>query len=155
MSVPGARDEISPDLSRRLASGEALTLLDVRRPEERAFCAIPVPPTAIDIHIPMDEIPARLDEVRAALRRGPMVVYCHHGVRSRMVAEWLRGQGVSGAINLEGGSMRGRSASTRGAEVLMADFEFLQGGSAATDRNTESVIRGLRCADPPDKASGP
>ena len=57
-------------LSQRLARGEPLVVLDVRRPEERAFCAIDVPTTAVDVFIPMDEIPARLAEVREARQRG-------------------------------------------------------------------------------------
>lgn len=51
----------------------------------------------------MDEIPGRLEEVRTLGTRGPIVVYCHHGVRSRMVANWLAGQGLSRVINLQGG----------------------------------------------------
>jgi rhodanese-related sulfurtransferase len=90
-------------LAERLDAGERLAVLDVRRPEERAFCAIAVPPSALDVYVEMDEIPERLEEVRAASRHGPLVVYCHHGVRSRMVAVWLEGNGITGVSNLDGG----------------------------------------------------
>ncbi len=67
----------SRELRQRLDRGETLTLLDVREPSERAFCAIPTPATAGDLHIPMRDIPAHFDEIQAALAGGPLVVYCH------------------------------------------------------------------------------
>ncbi len=76
-------------LRQRLAAGESLTLLDVREPNETAYCTIDVPSTARLLIIPMREVPAHLDEIDEALGRGPLVVYCHHGVRSLAVAEWL------------------------------------------------------------------
>ena len=73
-SPPAPIPELPPQaLRQRLDAGEALTLLDVREPRERAFCAIAVPATAGDLHIPMREIPARLDDIQAALARGPLV----------------------------------------------------------------------------------
>jgi rhodanese-related sulfurtransferase len=96
--------EIAPGALRGLLdAGGALTLLDVRERGERAFCAIRVAQNITDMHIPMREIPARLEEIRAALARGALVVYCHHGVRSRAAAEWLAERGVAGIMSLEGG----------------------------------------------------
>jgi len=91
------------ELKRRLDGGEALVVLDVREPVERDFCAIPVPPTARDLHIPMNALPGRLEEIREACRSSPLVVYCHHGVRSRQVTAWLSHSGIPGVANLEGG----------------------------------------------------
>jgi rhodanese-related sulfurtransferase len=51
----------------------------------------------------MREIVARIDEIEAALSRGPMVVYCHHGVRSLAVAEWLAQRQPGQVFNLKGG----------------------------------------------------
>ncbi|MEO6810331.1 MAG: rhodanese-like domain-containing protein [Isosphaeraceae bacterium] len=90
-------------LKARLDQGEPIALLDVREPEERAFCAIGGFATATDLHIPMNEIPTRLVEVRAAAEGKTLVVYCHHGVRSLAVAHWLTGQGVRDVANLDGG----------------------------------------------------
>lgn len=78
-------------------------MLDVREPFERELCAISVPETSEDLYIAMNTIPGRIDEVREACALGRMVVYCHHGVRSRMVVDWLSGNGLSGVANLEGG----------------------------------------------------
>ncbi len=96
--------QLSPlDFKRRLDSGAPLAVLDVREDDERAICSVPVPPTATDLHVPMNQIPARLDDLRAAASAGPLVVYCHHGVRSLMVARWLAANGVPGVLNLDGG----------------------------------------------------
>jgi len=93
----------APAVADRLRAGEPITLLDVREPAERAFAAIPVPPSAADLFIPMADVPSRTPEIREAIARGPLIVYCHHGVRSMMVAQWLAAQGLAGAINLAGG----------------------------------------------------
>lgn len=86
-----------------LDQGDPIVLLDVREPEERAFCAIGGFATAADLHIPMNEIPGRLLEIRTAAEGKTLVVYCHHGVRSLAVAQWLAGQGVRDVANLDGG----------------------------------------------------
>jgi rhodanese-related sulfurtransferase len=51
----------------------------------------------------MREIAARRDEIETALTRGPLVVYCHHGVRSMAVAEWIAQQQPGQILNLKGG----------------------------------------------------
>jgi rhodanese-related sulfurtransferase len=91
------------DLARRLGAGERPAFLDVREDFERAIGSIPSPSGTIDLHIPMGQVPARADEVREAAAGGPVVVYCHHGVRSMVVAQWLAARGVAGLLNLEGG----------------------------------------------------
>jgi rhodanese-related sulfurtransferase len=91
------------ELAERLERGERLAVLDVREPRERAYCAIVVPPASADLHVPMAQVPDRLDAIRAAAAGATLVVYCHHGVRSQMVADWLTAQGISGVANLDGG----------------------------------------------------
>lgn len=73
--------------------GEA-TFLDVREPFEWDAGRV-----GGSLHIPMGEIAARWEEVP---RDGRVVVVCHLGQRSALVAEFLRGRGVD-AHNLEGG----------------------------------------------------
>lgn len=87
--------ELTPeDLRDRLQGDGAPALLDVREPWEHALCALP------DARlIPMEELPFRLEELPPDRE---VVVYCHHGIRSAAVAEWLRAQGIP-AINLRGG----------------------------------------------------
>jgi rhodanese-related sulfurtransferase len=52
--------------------------------------------------LPMSEIADRLEELNDH-RVNPIVVYCHHGVRSRQVAYWLAVNGFTQVYNLEGG----------------------------------------------------
>lgn len=83
------------ELSHRLARGDALLVLDVREEWERAIAA--VDGTRL---VPMQTIPA------AALtldKSAEVVVLCHHGVRSAMVADYLRASGFQRVLNLEGG----------------------------------------------------
>lgn len=96
--------QLSPSgLRTLLDTSEKCTLLDVREPDERAYCVIPVPANVTDLHIPMREIPARLTEIREASQDKTLVVYCHHGVRSLMATTWLDAQGIRPILNLDGG----------------------------------------------------
>jgi rhodanese-related sulfurtransferase len=84
------------DLSRKLASAPKPVVLDVRQPQEL------VAEGRIEgsLHIPMNEIPARLGEVP---REGELVAVCKRGQRSWQVAQWLRQQGYD-ASSLAGGT---------------------------------------------------
>lgn len=89
--------EISAEeLHARLLQGEAIRLIDCREPWENEHCSIEGSSL-----IPMNDTPARLEELRALT--GPLAVYCHHGVRSLQVVQWLRSQGVPQAVSLAGG----------------------------------------------------
>lgn len=77
-----------------ISGGRDLLLLDVREPWEHQVARID------NSHlVPMNELPARLGSLD---RSRDIVVYCHHGMRSDMAAEWLRSQGFP-ARNLAGG----------------------------------------------------
>lgn len=91
------------DLKSRLDRGERLVVLDVREPDERGFAAIGLTAPTVDLHVPMGEIQARHDEIRAAAEGLPVVVYCHHGVRSMVVATFFARRGWTGLHNLDGG----------------------------------------------------
>lgn len=75
--------------------GEPHAILDVREPDEIAICRIDGA-----VHIPMQQVPARLAEVPADTA---LVVLCHHGSRSGMVTRFLRERGYDQAVNLRGG----------------------------------------------------
>src|SRR5689334_5435315 len=86
------------DLKRRLDSGEALALIDVREPLEHAQAHI----EGAEL-IPMNTIPEHLDALREKSAASPLIVLCHHGVRSLRVVEWLRRQGVGNCWSMAGG----------------------------------------------------
>ena len=84
------------EVARRLKENpEAVVLLDVREPYERELARIEP-----SIHIPMNEVPDRLEEVP---KDREVVVYCHGGSRSMMVAGFLAGRGYRTVANLRGG----------------------------------------------------
>ena len=88
--------QIQPaDLKALLDSGQPVLLLDVRQPEEHAFCALPG-----SVLIPLGELAARVEEVQP--EGATVVVYCHHGVRSLSGAAILARAGVA-AFSLAGG----------------------------------------------------
>jgi len=91
--------EITPhDLKRRIDSGEKLHLIDVREPWE--FAAASISGSRL---IPMGEVPAALVELEARAEEAPLILLCHHGIRSLQVADWLRRQGVQACQSLSGG----------------------------------------------------
>jgi rhodanese-related sulfurtransferase len=91
------------ELEQWLDGPEPLAVLDVREPVERAYAAIPLPAHAKHLAVPMNEVREHLDVIRADVGPLPLVVYCHHGVRSLSVAAWLVRQGLTSVFNLDGG----------------------------------------------------
>jgi adenylyltransferase/sulfurtransferase len=83
------------ELKRRLDAHEPVVVLDVRDTWETALARIDNA-----VHIPMEEIELRTEELDP---KAETVVYCHHGVRSAAVAEFLARQGFGKVWNLEGG----------------------------------------------------
>lgn len=75
-------------------------LLDVREPWEFETAHI-----ARSVNIPMSTLVARIDEVRALQPSAdtPVVLICHHGIRSLQCARYLASQGIERLINLTGG----------------------------------------------------
>ena len=91
--------EASPqDIQRRIDAGEPLTLIDVREPGEFAITRI-----AGATLIPMRNIPASLQQLEGKADETTLIVFCHHGVRSLNVVNWLREQGVSACQSMSGG----------------------------------------------------
>ena len=86
------------EVKRKLDAAEAIVLLDCREQFEYDLCRI----HGAEL-IPMNTIPQRLADVERLAGRGQLVVYCHHGVRSLNVANWLRQQGVDNVVSLTGG----------------------------------------------------
>lgn len=78
-----------------LHSDPEAVLIDVREPDE--WQAGHAPQAR---HIPMGQIPDRLDELP---RRAPVYLICRSGNRSHTVAEYLKQVGFARPINVKGG----------------------------------------------------
>lgn len=88
--------EIMPrEVKQRLDRGEKVLLVDVREPHEHAICRI----EGAEL-IPMRTIPANLQKLDIDEE---VICFCHHGMRSLDVANWLRGQGVKSVKSMSGG----------------------------------------------------
>jgi len=91
--------EIPPsEVKRRLDSGEILHLIDVREPFEHAQSSI-----AGSELVPMRSVPAALGQLQSRSQEAPLIVFCHHGVRSLNVVSWLREQGIENCQSMSGG----------------------------------------------------
>jgi len=84
------------EVSERLkAKPNDVLLLDVREPDERETARIEP-----SLHIPMRDVPHRLAELPTDRE---IIVYCHGGTRSAMIAGFLEGKGYRHVANLHGG----------------------------------------------------
>ena len=72
-----------------------IIIVDVREDWELERCTI-----EDSLHIPMGTIPDSLHQLEFNL---PIIVYCHHGLRSMQVANFLTEKGYIHVLNLEGG----------------------------------------------------
>ena len=90
--------EVDPaDLRDDLASEDPPLLVDCREAGELAVASL-----EIAMHVPMAEIRSRLPELEEHIDR-PVVVMCHHGVRSLQVVAFLREAGFDEPRSLAGG----------------------------------------------------
>ena len=83
------------ELKVRRDRGENPLVIDVRETWELQLASIPGV-----VHVPMNEIPARMGEFA---RDVETVVMCHAGGRSMRVAQYLANQGFTNVANLSGG----------------------------------------------------
>lgn len=91
--------EVTPEeVEERRKSGENLCLVDVREEQEWNICRI----EGANL-VPMNTVPSRLQELEAQADSTPLIVYCHHGVRSLNVVHWLRRNGVENCQSMAGG----------------------------------------------------
>jgi rhodanese-related sulfurtransferase len=84
------------ELRESLNRGDKLTLIDVREDDEWALGRIPGA-----VHIPLRHLAER--GLAEWPPDSPIVLYCHHGGRSRRAQEFLQAHGFAGATNLAGG----------------------------------------------------
>jgi monothiol glutaredoxin len=93
-NAPPKVRELSPlEAAGKLAAG-AITLVDVRPPEERAFAVIKAPFANLD---------NGMSALEALPKDTPLAFLCHHGSRSAQAAEHFRQLGFGEVYNVAGG----------------------------------------------------
>ena len=85
------------ELAALLKLSDAPRLLDVREPEEFEIAALPGARL-----VPLGQIPVSLEQI-ADWKNEPVVVYCHHGIRSMHAINFLTQAGFTNLANLSGG----------------------------------------------------
>ena len=102
MSSPtpgGVPLEISTQTAAQLKSdGEKVIFIDVREPNEFAITKI----EGAEL-IPMRQIPGELQSLEGKAEHHLLIVFCHHGMRSLNVVNWLRAQGLEACTSMSGG----------------------------------------------------
>ena len=92
--------EISPEELHELMQRPGprpFRLVDVREEDEFAICRLDWAEL-----IPLGRLSAEAP-MRLMDKDRPIVVYCHHGMRSSHAAQWLRSMGYERVYNLTGG----------------------------------------------------
>lgn len=83
------------ELFKHIQDEREIIILDVREYDEIEICKL-----ENSIHIPLNLVPEKLDSIP---KEREIVVLCHHGIRSAMVANFLNDKGYLRVHNLEGG----------------------------------------------------
>jgi len=94
LEPPPIRQLSAPELKALIDSGATFQFVDVRTDGERAIAAID------DARL-LDQ--AYHDELMNMDRETPIVLHCHHGIRSQGAAEYFRQHGFRHLSNLAGG----------------------------------------------------
>jgi rhodanese-related sulfurtransferase len=91
------------DLARRRETDDDFLLLDVREQFELQMVKLDDDRVRC---IPLSELSSRGTDALPEdlqVRDKEIIVFCHHGSRSKQVAAWLKKQGWQNVFNLEGG----------------------------------------------------
>ncbi len=99
------------DLQRQIASGAALTILDVRGPDEFTGNLGHIPGA---VNIPLGEIPSRLGEIKV-LGDMPVIVVCRTDRRSAQAVALLKDANIREVRVLRGGMERWNQIGKRGS----------------------------------------
>jgi rhodanese-related sulfurtransferase len=91
--------EITPqEVKRLLDEGAALALIDVRELFEYKTSCI----EGSEL-MPMNTVPGQLQRLEGLADEKKLIVFCHHGIRSLSVVNWLRQRGVDNCQSMKGG----------------------------------------------------
>jgi len=95
-TMPDIAPEVEvAQVAERLRAGDQFVLLDVREPWEFELAQLPNAKL-----VPLSTLPAAASELDT---EAEYIVYCHHGMRSAMAANWLKSRGYARVSNMTGG----------------------------------------------------
>lgn len=95
---PAETAEINPrEAAEWLAGDEPPLLIDCREPSEHDICRIDGS-ELVPLNFFAAQAPLRINDAAQ-----PVIVYCHHGIRSMRAVHWLRGKGFRQAFSMRGG----------------------------------------------------
>ena len=99
MDLPDASEtaEISVEELRTLLDADQVRLIDCREEDGYHLCRIEGATL-----IPLQQIPEKIEAVSGEGDR-PVVIYCHHGMRSLNATQFLRARGLEQTFSLRGG----------------------------------------------------
>jgi adenylyltransferase/sulfurtransferase len=150
---PAATGSVAPDAlpmevdvreGKRLIDAGA-TILDVREPYETAICQIPE-----SLLIPMGRIGMQWESLP---KDQPVVVTCHHGMRSLQVTQFLRERGLEQTTSLAGGvDAWAREVERRGAGEILLTIMDADGTQSGYDIEITRAV--VDAVDIPVIASG-
>ena len=106
LSPAGAVDRIGVNEARQQALAGAITLIDIRRPEE--WQASGIADVAIEIDMRAPDFLDRVRQLQLAHKDRPLAFICATGGRSDRLARWFEHQGVKPVIDVSAG-MHGRN----------------------------------------------
>ncbi|MBK8049352.1 MAG: rhodanese [Anaerolineales bacterium] len=104
MPNPYGAPEISVNaVDEKLKAEDDFVLLDVREPYELLRAALPdrrvqLAPVSRLAQFQLEGLP-----IEAQAQDADIIVFCHHGVRSAQVTQWLRQQGWTNVASMAGG----------------------------------------------------
>lgn len=91
--------EITPvEVHQLLENGAPVVMIDVREVFEHKVACI----DGAEL-IPMNTVPGQLQHLEGVADEKKLVVFCHHGMRSLSVVNWLRQHGVENCQSMKGG----------------------------------------------------
>ena len=95
---PATTEQLGPaEAAAWIASDRPPLVIDCRTRSEHALCHLPD-----DLLIPLAAFTADAPS-RISGPNQPVLVYCHHGIRSLNATRWLRANGFANAFSLRGG----------------------------------------------------
>ena len=98
--VPGLTVQ---EVAQKRENGDEFILLDVREPNELLFANLGDGIQTCPVSQLAEQGPNALPEAVLANKEAEIVVMCHHGNRSAQVTAWLRQQGWTNVLNMDGG----------------------------------------------------